>query len=441
MDTGDEAAQESYRQMKETIDDLMRWLMGAVRGINASASQLSERTKEIRSKMDEVPEAVIDGDAQAEPERVDTLRVYAANREELEDLCNKLDQEGMEYYFAAEDVPEEPPASIEEWEEILFSHDAEQIKGGVYEVHIPDREPYAGIHVPFTDTEITTSKHPAGMKLLSDVDPVLKGAFGDIYSAEMAKDRVAVARSCAIAKSEGLDVEGKLIAGNKENKIIQVETVKWDPEATILTDQLEEIGVPYLTTVDDKVASIEVAGKNLPIVKEVVDTMIENVRGFDESRIIGYADTFASESQASSDEVLRSDVSLAEAPYVKEMLAVSGIDYVSKRNAEDGIETLYVNQSDIRNHAGELEAVMERGLTQEEVSAAHEKLAETIPAKDMAEVAQKKGAKPARDLSRRPERTRRQNTVERDAVEAKRAAESYSKSIEAAQKTKNKSRG
>lgn len=266
-------------------------------------------------------------------------------------------------------------------------------QSGLYEIYVPDRELQsrleAGEEIDFGDwASMAKDADPSEFigkvislkegeyTLLRDI-PKAQRDFIEHHDISAVRERLSGLAACVESRSEvfwntidapseealhklGIDVDEVL----GKNFSIDVETVRWDPEATIITDSLTELGIDWEMEVASLpegkapgLARIAFNERHADYVKQVVDDLSDYVRGFSTDRIGNYEELSRVAREGIIPSRVLDDVAMRSVPlpeetrhYITNALQEMNIEYAMTTDPEDGTYTIAIKESELRRH-------------------------------------------------------------------------------------------
>ncbi|MEG0324503.1 MAG: hypothetical protein RR619_10940, partial [Raoultibacter sp.] len=284
-----------------------------------------------------------------------------------------LDRNGVEYTISHETAPD-----------AVFSLDSRTYSEGtdITLFELPNRNigPKASIHAPFSQTDHTLAKPDHPFTQLRDLDPEVLSLFSYFDRQSMIEKwalRGAIdelTRGDLLQEALGLGKPQHFQVGAKQNFIAEFTTVKWDPQARIIAEPLERMGVPFELNIVDDVAYFEIAEQNAAAFKAVADFHLSNETSrIRPTRFPNYdALEIVTKTPGSKTELI--EVTVADqgaATLIKDEFSERGIPYESLTSRTTGESTFLVSKQELVNKAPEL------AVAQKEFAAAARKPKQT----------------------------------------------------------------
>lgn len=462
MDTGDEAAQEIYRDMQQSAEKLIRWLIARSGSLSAHVSSINDRARKLKeSRLADLASLEEEERAACAGAPCPTKVLYAGDAAEVDRLASFLDDEGIEYYLRLDDIPAEAPCDERSYraDQGLGADNAaiskrpselaERGPCGTYKIYLPDR-PYPGGVFDAIQELITGESalspdepHPICNRLASLPEDLREDIFSH-HSLATALEHAAMSRACGLTlQTDSPQVVKDFLPGAKGNFTMRIETVQWDRDAQLVADWLDKAGIPSQNRmVSESVAEVEIARANAPYAIDVIDAISDNVRMFNHDRVMNFDELKDAAFGRADDmtEILQADVPQAAAPFIKEQLRQAGVDFAAIAAAEEGFERLSVKASDIDANRDALEKVASRGLTPEQAARALARQEHIVPGERAIAEARAKGAR-GMDAQTKHMTKHEAPTIDRDDKRARKALDALERTHEAPVKTKTKAKG
>jgi hypothetical protein len=286
-DAGDEAGEKAAREAKE----FLKWLYQQKSG---NGLNLFERTKDFfsefkRSRKDGTsetsrhePDTGYSVPEQEAASEVPYRTLYAENAEDAVFLSHELSKAGIEHCMNVEAIETEPLAAFNTaygTEDFEGKDAIKRGESGCYEFYLPNRAPYLSAHAPLSDAEHALVASRAGYTLLKDVPEEMKGLM-EWFGIDSTETRLSQNAACIQARDLIPEVSGPL------SSTVLFKTVKWDRNALLLSDNLDNLGIPYKKTIlNDREASFAIHPEHVQAVRELTDSLCNNVKGMNHSRV------------------------------------------------------------------------------------------------------------------------------------------------------------
>lgn len=370
MDAGDEAATELSRAAKDMAQAFLRFLETSARTTGGKggldlAGRAADFIESMRLEREGAAQAEADGDGRAEggPDgggrRLPEHRVMcAADLEELSWLSRELAEAGLEHYFdpqgMLDPVAREDAAPFDPGEP--GSSAPEPGADGLFRIYLPDREPAASIHAPFSSKDRVLVSSREGYNLLQDAEPDMVWLI-DSFSRDETEGRAAMGFSCSEAGGSDLVPEVDFDPSSADNVRMDFVTVKWDREADIIEDNLAKLGIPFAKEpIGSEMQRFSLHPGHAAAAKQLIDGLSEHVTFMSPRRVANY-DELAEAAAPKRNENGKTGTREAfvkgvvpdaqAAAIVKEELRAAGIDYESYIDKATGDESIVVAERDI----------------------------------------------------------------------------------------------
>lgn len=285
-DAGDEFAAESQQNASQMLSFLMyrAGMKAAQAGLGKSSDMLSSafrdrlparapwNGRETNPAENEQERSL---DMRGLKDRPEAMEVLVDNEADFEFIKSVMNRNNIEYTIEHETAPD----AIFSMADHAYSEGA-----GIAVFKLPNRDinPKAAIHAPFSNTDhvLVNSGHPYTQ--LKDLDREVLGLF-DFFSRTKMIEKWALRGAIDGLTKDGLLQDALSLndmkpfkAGAKKNLVAEFATVKWDPQARIIADPLERMGVPFKLDVKDGIACFEVSPECAKAFKAVADFHLRN---------------------------------------------------------------------------------------------------------------------------------------------------------------------
>lgn len=284
-DAGDEAGREAWNQSI----DFLRWLAGASARALGTDVSLPNRARRAIERIRESESRTNVDDQLFDVDGTPCHEACAADRDEIEYLAAVLDANDVEYVVSP-DAIDDPAADID-------ISSIEPDSDGLYRIWVPDREPAATIHAPFSSNDHILIGSREGYTLFSEAPQEVRDMVFD-HSYSRATSKLGVLSACA----EGAALpSAEAVAGRRDNAVIEFETVSWDRSGSILTEALNVRGVSFVSSRGKDSITLEIPRQHAAAALEVIEGLCAHVAGLSARRFAGISDL---ESKAKSQDVI-----------------------------------------------------------------------------------------------------------------------------------------